>query len=93
MKATFVSVWDGDIEIRTPAKYNLKTREVNTTDVDVRGLDNLDEEYLELENGQTIRQCPECGELSQHFVMVSGIGHTYNVFEACSNPDCISNNW
>ena len=70
-KATYVSVWDGDVEIRTDCMYDIDTGTVS----DVNGIDNLNDEYIELPDGTQIRSfynkdndefvgdvvCPDCG--------------------------------
>lgn len=76
IKATYVSVWDGDIEIRTDCEYEIDTKTVSDIESsDVDGIDCLDDEYVELPDGTVIREfynedncefvgdvvCPECG--------------------------------
>lgn len=77
MKCTFISVWDGNHTIRTKAKYCKSTGEVVVIeDVDVTGLDNLDREYIELENGDELEVCTNC--------------HAFILKEdkVCPNPNC-----
>jgi hypothetical protein len=57
---TFVSVWDGDTEIRTPAKYNPETRMVHDivqadpVDDDGEELEFFEYEYIEFEDGKVM---------------------------------------
>ena len=57
MNATFVSIWDGSNEIRTPCKFNPTTKEATDIEAidDVDDLDILFEEYIELPNGEIIK--------------------------------------
>jgi hypothetical protein len=53
--ATYVSVWDGGIEIRTNCKYNRVSGVVYDIETaDVKGLDILEDEYVELSDGTKI---------------------------------------
>lgn len=55
-QATYVSVWDGGVEIRTKCTYNRETGVVYDIETaDVNGLDSLDDEYIELSDGTEIR--------------------------------------
>lgn len=57
---TFVSVWDGDTEIRTPAKYNPETRmvhdivQVDPVDETGEELELFEYEYIEFEDGKVM---------------------------------------
>ena len=57
--ATYVSSWDnGDNVFRTNCKFNPETNEVTdveSADVDDVELFYVDEEYVELSNGETVR--------------------------------------
>ncbi len=56
MTATFVSVWDGGIEIRTDCEYNPITKEVSDIDIaEVDNLECLEDEYVELPDGTEVR--------------------------------------
>ena len=56
MKATYVSVWDGDTTISTSCEFNPETNDVTDIEsVDVEGLDILFEQYVELPNGDVIK--------------------------------------
>jgi len=65
-KATYVSVWDGGIEIRTRCIFS---REMSTVfDVetaDVEGLDVLEDEYVELADGTQVRHFGTEDDLEQ----------------------------
>ena len=47
--AQFVSVWDGGVEIETPCRVNLETREVFDIVVSNYDGDHLEKEYIEIE--------------------------------------------
>lgn len=54
--ATFVSVWDGGIEIRSHCEFNPISKEVTDIDIaEVDGLETLEDEYVELPDGTEIR--------------------------------------
>ena len=57
--ATYVSSWDnGDNVFRTNCKFNPETNEVSDVEsADVEGIQlyYVDEEYVELSNGETVR--------------------------------------
>lgn len=56
MKAIYVSVWDGGIEIRTNCQFDPTTKEVSNIEVAaVDGLDVLEDEYIELPDGEEVR--------------------------------------
>lgn len=59
MNATYVSVWDnGDETIRSSCKFNPETKEVTdieSVNVDELDLNYLDEEYIELPNGEIVK--------------------------------------
>jgi hypothetical protein len=90
MKGIFVSVWDGDTEVRTPAVLDEATGEIETKSVDVDDLDlnMLDREYFENEEGDEYKVCPECHEYILKTVMKEGIGKTLYEAQVCSNPYC-----
>jgi azurin len=57
MEAIYVSVWDGDVEIRTKCEYNPVTRDVTDIEsVEANGVENLDDEYVELPDGSVIQR-------------------------------------
>ncbi len=54
--AIFVSVWDGGDEIRNSCKFNLETNDAfDIESVDFESLEMLDEQYVELPNGEVIK--------------------------------------
>lgn len=56
--ATYVSVWDGGYEVRTNCQIDLTQNPpavTNVESVDAEEHDSLDEEYIELYNGEQIR--------------------------------------
>jgi len=57
MKATYVSVWDGGVEVRTSCEYDSETLDVTDIEsADVDGLDNLEREHIELPDGTEIER-------------------------------------
>lgn len=56
-KATYVSVWDGGIEIRTRCLFNRDMSTVfDVESADVNGLEVLEDEYVELADGTEVRE-------------------------------------
>ena len=56
MKATYVSVWNGVTQIRTICDFDPETKMVSNVEIsgtDIEG--TLDEQYIELPDGQEIR--------------------------------------
>lgn len=55
-QATYVSVWDGGIQIRTKCTYNRISGVVYDIETaEIEGLDILEDEYVELSDGTKIR--------------------------------------
>lgn len=55
-KATYVSVWDDGIEVRSGCMFNKETYDVSDIEmVDLQGVDILIDEYIELSDGTQIR--------------------------------------
>lgn len=64
-KATFVSVWDGGIEIRSNCLFNTETKDITDIEtIDIDGLEVLMDEYVELEGGEkvSVKECSVEGE-------------------------------
>ena len=60
-KGTFTSVWDGGIEISTPAELDERTGEVTCGVADVEGLENLERELFMIDGEDTEMEiCPGC---------------------------------
>lgn len=56
VKSTYVSVWDGGTEIRTSCQFDtIKNIVFDIEPVEDDGLDILEDEYIELPNGEIIR--------------------------------------
>jgi hypothetical protein len=92
MKGTFVSVWDGGTEVRTPAELDERTGEVTTESLDGGdGLTILDREYFESSEkdnaGEEYEVCTECHTHILKVVMKSE-GHTLYEALVCSDSDC-----
>lgn len=52
VKAKFTSVWDGGIKVTTDCFFDTTTHKVVESDqVDIEGVDTLDEQYVTLEDG------------------------------------------
>ena len=55
MKAIYVSIWDGDVEIRTQCEFDPDTKKVwNIQSADVN-VDILEDEFVELPDGTEVR--------------------------------------
>ena len=62
MKATFTSVWDGDVTLSSSAEYDPTTGAVEVLETyDADGLDSLEEEYIETD-GVRLEICRHCHE-------------------------------
>lgn len=56
MKAKYVSVWDGGVEVKSNCDYNPTNNEVSDIEtIDIDGLDILDDEYILLPDGTEVR--------------------------------------
>jgi hypothetical protein len=67
VNATYVSVWDGGTEIRTKCRFNTQTNIVSDIEQsDVGGVDILDREYVELEDGTEIDNFFNADELVEN---------------------------
>lgn len=88
MKGKFISIWDGEITISTPAELIEETGEVITDSVDVDGLDCLNREYFDDGNDNEHDICPCCHSFILTTVIKEGVGKVlYEVF-VCSDPEC-----
>jgi hypothetical protein len=57
VSATYVSVWDGGTEIRTACKYDPEANLVFDVEAaDVGGLESLEDEFIELDDGAVVRR-------------------------------------
>jgi hypothetical protein len=55
MKATYISVWDGGIEIATSCNFDPETKNITDVEmVDGDGLDILEREFVRLPDGTEI---------------------------------------
>jgi hypothetical protein len=55
MKVTYISIWDNCTEVSTSCNYNVDSKCVTGVESsDIKGVDVLTEEYIELPNGVTI---------------------------------------
>ena len=84
----FTSVWDGNTEITTPAKLNVKTGEITTESVETNDIDILEREYFTLKSGDELEVCPECHEYILKTVMKESDGKSLYEAKICSNPNC-----
>lgn len=56
MKAIYVSVWDGGVEVKTKCEFDTTTKEVSNVEVSmVEGLEICEDEYILLPDGTEIR--------------------------------------
>jgi hypothetical protein len=94
MKGKLITLWDGEIEISTPAELNTETGEITTESIDANGLETLDREYFQSDeffnSGEEFEVCPDCHEYILKTVMMEGIGKTLFEANVCSNPDCVN---
>jgi len=69
INATYVSIWDGGTKIETSCKFDTDTNTVSDIESidDVSDLDLLDEEYVELPSGETVRTFYN-SDLDAHYV-------------------------
>lgn len=89
VKCVFVSVWDGDITLRSPAIYHKHDHSVEVLEThDVDGLDHLDREYVEMPDGEERRVCPTCHDHVLVPVMVEGVGKSLVQDYECPSPTC-----
>lgn len=57
MKATYVSIWDSDILVKTPCEYDPINKIVSDIiPVDIEGLQICEGEYIELPDGTEIEK-------------------------------------
>lgn len=87
MNGTFISVWDGGLEINTPAEL-FDTGEVFARPVHVEGLETLDEEYFTDENGKRYDICPTCHTFILKTEMVERIGKQLIERTGCTDENC-----
>ena len=87
-KGTFVSIWDGGIEISTPAELDEKTGEVTTGVSDVQGLEVLEEEKFVDDDGDEHEICGCCHTYIRKTIMMPGVGKTLQEVKVCSDYYC-----
>jgi hypothetical protein len=85
LKGIFTSVWDGGVEITTPAEL-LESGEVfiQSVDVDDMDLDILDDEFFTDVNGKTYPICPTCHTFITKTVRNAGD----QLVTGCTDPTC-----
>jgi hypothetical protein len=89
VRCVFVSVWDGDVTLRSRAIYHRHDHSVEVLEThDVDGLEHLDREYVEMPDGEELRVCPECHEYVLKPVMVEGVGKSLTQDYECPSPTC-----
>lgn len=89
VRCTFVSVWDGDITLRSRAIYHKDDHSVEVLEThDVDGLNHLDREYIELPDGEELTICPTCHEYVLVPVMIEGVGKSLVQDRECPGPTC-----
>ncbi len=68
----FVSIWDEGTKIRANSKYNPETKEISDVqEMNVDGLEVLEQEYIELPNGARLEVCQNCHRHTLVLVMRS----------------------
>ena len=92
MKAKFISIWDGNIEIVTNCEYDPETGCIYFTEVSddgAEGLQCLDREYIELQDGEEIEVCHACHEYTVKPAMVpNDYDKTLVEVTLCRNHEC-----
>ena len=89
IKCTFVSVWDGNVILRSRAVYHKDDHSVEVLEThDVDGLDTLNREYIQLPDGNELEVCRDCHESVLKTVMIDGICKSLLEVMRCPNPDC-----
>jgi len=92
MKGTFVSIWDGGVEVRTPAVLDTNTGEITTEPIEVLDVEILEREYFEssefFNSGEEFEVCSECHSHILKVVIKNGIGKTLNEVQVCTDPEC-----
>jgi hypothetical protein len=86
VKGYFVSVWDDDVEVRTEAELDTKTGNITVKNkANIDGLNLLNYEFFEDEDGNEYKVCPTCHEyILKDYVDV----RTKNVLEYQACPEC-----
>ena len=91
MKAQFISIWDGNVQIRTNCEYNPETGEITETEIsnDIEGLECLDREYIVLQDSEEIEVCQCCHEFTVKTALVPN-DYDKNLVEVtlCRNHEC-----
>jgi hypothetical protein len=92
IKCQFVSVWDGETELRSPAIYDNVSGQVEVLKThEVIGPGVLDAEYIELEDGDNIKVCKTCHEfVMKECVIADKVGKGLHEEDYCRNPMCES---
>lgn len=87
MKGTFTSIWDGGLEINTPAEL-FESGEVFALPVNIEGVEQLDEEYFTDQNGKRYEICRSCHTFILKTEMVESIGKQLIERTGCPDEDC-----
>jgi hypothetical protein len=91
VKCAFVSVWDGDITLRSRAIYHKDTGEVEVLEThDIDGLQFMNREYIELPDGEELPVCTTCHEYVLRPAMVEGVGKSLAETMECAGSTCES---
>ena len=89
VKCVFVSVWDGDVTLRSRAIYHKDDRSIEVLEThDVDGLETLDREYIVLPDGDELEVCTTCHEYVLKPAMVEGVGKSLDEIMECAGPAC-----
>ncbi|HRZ18687.1 MAG TPA: hypothetical protein P5136_01405 [Methanofastidiosum sp.] len=93
IEVTFISIWDGGIELRSRAIFHKDEQEIEVLEMhDVDGLETLEKEYIIFPNGFEEKVCPICHE---GIMLKKYAPHPVNdqdksiyEIEVCSRKDC-----
>ena len=88
LKGTFTSIWDGDVDITTPAILDTETGEVTTESVEADDVDILDREYFTDEDDNEYEVCTECHNFILKSAIKEGISKTLDEVQVCSDSEC-----
>ena len=87
-QGTFVSSWDSDEVISTPATLDLHTGAIEAEVSPVSPKGSLIEEYFEEDEGKQYNVCPECHNYILKTTMEEGVGKHLHEITKCTDEDC-----
>lgn len=92
----FTSVWSDGSVLTTECTYNINTGEVTPTELEPSTMSidaNLEREFIEFEDGETMEVCMDCHCFVLKPVMLAdNVGHGIHTTMECTDPECDSHN-